>query len=360
MAARYEVLEDPRTPEEISEQIRGMTWRKHGNHLDALEARTELRRFMLDRIRREAVAIGTSPGYRENGVPLGDEMVAMVATGRLNDWQQALSDHAGMFWMSPKMTRLIAESSEGIPEIHCISMLRNIPPDGLVMFGEAIEYTEQAVTVAGRQMTKGVNGLPVTRPIPFCGLMYSISGDILNCTPLLAVAQAKDAYLLGEDSVWGFIGYELCPSSSSWMDGTAPRKPNQFFPEGWKSNSAYWHRFIVALDAWVEKVADVQDRPVGKRDKVSANANRAVRKKAANVRVVKLRRGPRPEPGQANPGGSNRRYSHRWWVRTHWRTYRVGEGRSMERPVLIAPYDAGPEGLPLADPPARIFKLDRE
>lgn len=51
-------------------------------------------------------------------------------------------------------------------------------------------------------------------------------------------------------------------------------------------------------------------------------------------------------PSTSEPKG--RHYTHRWWVRAHWRQQACGPGRKYRRPLLILPYIKGPNGTPLA------------
>lgn len=73
-----------------------------------------------------------------------------------------------------------------------------------------------------------------------------------------------------------------------------------------------------------------------------------------SVRVVYLRR------PQRRPSGEHREvhWTHRWWIRLHWRTYRNEDG-SVKKRRLIFPYVKGPEGLELKAPDPKIFAVVR-
>lgn len=91
-------------------------------------------------------------------------------------------------------------------------------------------------------------------------------------------------------------------------------------------------------------------------DRVTENPDRAARRRSLRaktdprVTVVKLRR--LRESSDHEPGaGTGRDWQHRWIVGGHWRNQPFGPGRSLRRPVWIAPYVKGPEGKPLVARP---------
>lgn len=90
------------------------------------------------------------------------------------------------------------------------------------------------------------------------------------------------------------------------------------------------------------KVTEMPDRPARRRsERVKLDPK---------VTVVKLRR--LREPSDHEPGdGTGREWHHRWIVGGHWRNQPFGPGRSLRRPVWIAPYVKGPEGKPLVSRP---------
>jgi hypothetical protein len=60
------------------------------------------------------------------------------------------------------------------------------------------------------------------------------------------------------------------------------------------------------------------------------------------VRIINLRGASGGEDGS---GDSN--YRHRWMVSGHWRSQPYGPGRTLRKPVWIAPHIKGPDGAPL-------------
>ena len=76
------------------------------------------------------------------------------------------------------------------------------------------------------------------------------------------------------------------------------------------------------------------------------------------VTLVDIRH--RTEPG--NPAEStdesHRQYSHRWWVRPHWRQQAKGPNRSLREPKWIGPHIKGPDDAPLIEKP-RVNVLRR-
>lgn len=67
-----------------------------------------------------------------------------------------------------------------------------------------------------------------------------------------------------------------------------------------------------------------------------------------DVRIVDLRRlAEKPaEPDREHPG---REYTHRWYVRGHWRQQAVGPKRGQRRPTWIPGHIKGPPGAPLIE-----------
>lgn len=56
--------------------------------------------------------------------------------------------------------------------------------------------------------------------------------------------------------------------------------------------------------------------------------------------------------------GSKREYRGRWmvgWPNGFWRQQAYGPGRSLRKPILIAPHTAGPQGAPLIPPKQRVY-----
>lgn len=91
-------------------------------------------------------------------------------------------------------------------------------------------------------------------------------------------------------------------------------------------------------------------------DRVTEGPDRAARRRSQRakvdpkVTVVKLRRlRETSDHDEGVPGG--REWHHRWIVSGHWRNQPCGPGRSLRRPVWIAPYVKGPEGAPLVARP---------
>lgn len=89
----------------------------------------------------------------------------------------------------------------------------------------------------------------------------------------------------------------------------------------------------------------------GVTDATEYHPNRAERRRSERsgidldaVRVINLR-GSRTEGGDDSAAES--RYHNRWMVSGHWRSQPCGPGRSLRRPVWIAPHVKGPEGAPL-------------
>ncbi len=64
-----------------------------------------------------------------------------------------------------------------------------------------------------------------------------------------------------------------------------------------------------------------------------------------------LRATPPPDSDQ-----NIRHYTHRWWVKAHWRQQACGPGNKYRRPRLILPYIKGPTGTPLATDRVHVWR----
>lgn len=82
-----------------------------------------------------------------------------------------------------------------------------------------------------------------------------------------------------------------------------------------------------------------------------AHLDRATRRRlaradisASRVRIITLRRRSNT---QGSTEAARREFHHRWIVRGHWRNQPCGPGRSITRPVWIAPFLKGPDDGPI-------------
>lgn len=64
----------------------------------------------------------------------------------------------------------------------------------------------------------------------------------------------------------------------------------------------------------------------------------------SRVNVVRLRRINHTEPGV---GHAPVEWSHRWFVKGHWRNQPYGPGRTLHRRIWVSPFIKGPDGAPL-------------
>jgi hypothetical protein len=77
----------------------------------------------------------------------------------------------------------------------------------------------------------------------------------------------------------------------------------------------------------------------------------------ASVTIVELRREIAQHPHSA-PGKSKRHFRGRWmvgWPNGYWRQQAYGPGRSLRKPIFIAPHTAGPAGAPLIPPKQKVY-----
>lgn len=78
----------------------------------------------------------------------------------------------------------------------------------------------------------------------------------------------------------------------------------------------------------------------------------------AQVTLVDIRHSTEPANPSESTDESNRQYSHRWWVRPHWRQQAKGPNRSLREPKWIGPHIKGPGDAPLIEKP-RVNVLRR-
>lgn len=75
-----------------------------------------------------------------------------------------------------------------------------------------------------------------------------------------------------------------------------------------------------------------------------------------SVQVITLRR-KRVETTPLGPKGTVE-YSHRWWVKGHWKQQPCGPGNSLRKPIYVAGHPAGPDDKPLVLT-KRVYDLRR-
>lgn len=107
-------------------------------------------------------------------------------------------------------------------------------------------------------------------------------------------------------------------------------------------------RWLAAL--WlIASQTNVTTKTIERPDRAAARRSQRA-KVDPSVTVVKLRRISEPkDPDDVTHSG--REWHHRWIVSGHWRNQPYGPGRGLRRPMWIAPYVKGPEGMPLVDRP---------
>lgn len=80
----------------------------------------------------------------------------------------------------------------------------------------------------------------------------------------------------------------------------------------------------------------------------------------SSVTTIELRRNLSMS-NDSHAGRSDRKYRGRWmvgWPNGYWRQQRYGPGGSLRKPMLIAPYTAGPKGAPQI-PKERVYAWRR-
>lgn len=256
-------------------------------------------------------------------------------------WQEHKLSSATLYWVSPDMCELLQHAWPKLPMTRMDPAM--LPSEsGLVMFarplvgtdtrsGEAIEYNamlwgDSEVSVHYAGPTKmGVESM-------------AYSG---HATSISMWAKWEKWYPLGR---------------TDWPHGT--ETTGLFVPDGCtfeQYGSIVEDRLLLAAFCLLSQQQNIVTTTEARPDNHARK--RLARKKivAANVHLVDIKHRPsKPTPG----GGRQVDWSHRWWVKGHWRTYHVGPGRKEERPVYIQPFIKGPDDKPLAPPSetVRVWK----
>lgn len=112
-----------------------------------------------------------------------------------------------------------------------------------------------------------------------------------------------------------------------------------------------WFKSLWVLISQERVVAESEDMPVPR-----VFSRRADPRQGSTIRVIRL-----PRVVREHGGGEQRtvEWKRRWIVSGHWRNQPFGPGRLRHRPVWIAPYIKGPDGLPVGGQAKRLFVVSR-
>jgi hypothetical protein len=157
----------------------------------------------------------------------------------------------------------------------------------------------------------------------------------------------------------GGVQTPLWATKSIFLD---PRHPRTEEANG----SEEMHPFISVVGAaWLlmgqpnfsrTRVTEPADVPAPKFSQDSATVP-ATQREPSSVTIVELRREV-SNYDRSSAGKTTRQFRGRWmvgWPNGYWRQQAYGPGRSLRKPVLIAPHTAGPPGAPLIPPKQKVY-----
>lgn len=339
-------------------KITGQLWAPTGTYTDALEMKMAIRDKFISRTERVGQllsGLGQSVG-RFRAIS-NEELVGMA-----QQWANSVADNAALVYLDRHLVSAILESSKDIPEIESMSDI-HLPPAGLVTLGAPIPDIYKQSTADDFLEVKTMLEFMTTGLSWDYGIDHNTGKPTLAVTPWTLVPaidlRASDGRLKGVK--YSDVLGPLMPSIPSWLDGDYPRDKgfdqNTGEEYGWSDDQCHFVRFLVALAAWMESVAKVEETPV---DRTTRKRAKRAKTQPQDVTYVKLRKlEEKPwNPTLGEDGLPTREYSHRWVVSGHWRQQPCGPRLSRRRPVYIAPHIAGPPDKPLVYK-QRIWKVDR-
>lgn len=261
-----------------------------------------------------------------SGVPTLRRRAIQSETSRDREIAQDQLDRASMYWVGSDMCELLFEAAGTVPDETTIDPAVFPASSALVAFERNAEGTD--ANSGGRIVVSALHWYPVLRSLP--ATAEHPAGD-----PWPEVDIDSYTYLGGPIgrlvSIGGSVWPLKVPLSRTGQGGTNA------------DSSVIEDRRLLAAFLYLLRspgICDSSDHVPSRQ--VRRAAERAGRSVDA-VRIINLRRPDHPSSG--NREESN--YHHRWIVSGHWRSQPHGPGRSLRRPVWIAPHVKGPDGAPL-------------
>jgi hypothetical protein len=245
--------------------------------------------------------------------------------------------------VSPEMTALAWHAGAQLPAHELYE--HDLPSrSGFMVFAEPLAMVqEEGVTTEIVAVSWGVLEPPVRLHVAGQDVCFGADWDdgavwMTFYTDPRAFIRAN---FVGDEelvTVWaGSVGPFLPDNELIWVLG----RPTEM-PSGTGFTSA-WGQVVVA--AWL-----LMSQPLAQQstERAPRPARRRLEKAGlpfSDVRLVHVRRSQRRPTRAADP--SDRDYSCRWWVGSHWRRYRCGPGRRKVERRYIQPYLAGPDDKPV-------------
>jgi hypothetical protein len=250
-------------------------------------------------------------------------------------WEYATLGDAQLWYVGAAMCDLLDGAAPGLPPTE---LTASVMPDecGFVLFeaplaGIDANGSGNAVSVGAYLWGRARWRTPQGKERPVLGVtIYGPSGGLLahEVSPVMMIPLGGLIWPFGESC--DFVAF----------DGGARDESMQ---EDRRRLLALW--LLSAQPSLTSNVLAHQSQVTSK-----AKAKRLAAGKARRdppVRVLQLRRQPKPDAGAPERTEGGRTFRHRWTVSGHWRNQAFGPAYSKRRPTYINPYLKGPDNAPL-------------
>lgn len=292
-------------------------------------------------------------------------------------WERNTLRDAQLWWVSAEMEMLLLAAAKSVPDDVTVHDVPQPDPCGFAVFERSMFGTsaDSGDPIDVRAIAWGPNLLPPLTDADVEAYLaaegsaddprmqvgwnpgYSISSysmldldagmtpeQMMANGPGIAELMDERGRIVDEDVPTRVIAHGQIWTTcgrSDWLTGTTVTDRALFgdYVDPWVS-AVEDRKLLVAFWTLVHQagIAETRvERPP--RPEVRRVQRAGYEKSAADVRVVRLRRVDRSEPGE--PTGEKRHYSHRFIVGGHWRNQACGPNRSERKLIWIHPYVKG-------------------
>lgn len=274
------------------------------------------------------------------GGDVTDEFVELARQAQ-DDLLDTINLVAGMeyHWLAPSTCALAMDLSEDFdPEADLLDLFPS--PSGLIIWEGGVGVWPA--------ITPGVDNPWGSRgPIPVDGARWSVTDEGVIIAPIFRTAnlawvqqrpnlnkQIERCHQLERQSAIAFntssFGYPLAGEIDGNVRGLI---------------AALWAT-LVLIDQGEGQLTNVDPVRVRQRHPKAGRGLPSDKTREVRVNVIDMLHRPQPSPSIEGGEGKAWVLARRHLVRAHIRSQPYGPGRSLRRPVLIAPYMKGPEGAP--------------
>lgn len=285
--------------------------------------------------------------------------------GALANDETQLIDLAQTVWVEADICTVIEGAVENMP--NGILHETDLPMDhGLLVFSRPLnldyQVNEMIVScplraLAWTKVRKGVGKADGTPPGD--GLYIWLYTDRTYPRRSGRVSLANPDEVFVDEA---FPGPELYPVDlTAWLfndewDDVRQRELSEQGMLAMRPQMVQVRKYLLALFLYMkEQIVDTSWVRLPRASRRRAERARLELPEAGSIRVVHLRKVVRPHQTQGN-GDSHPQWSHRWWVRAHWRQIKGADGK--HRLIPVRAHVKGPDDKPLVVK-SEIYSVDR-